>query len=92
MNKRRTLTLSASNVDPAPDESFFDGSKVSILSAGVNFSAPIRGQTARRITLERASAKRMGAKVTEMDTSHVPMLSRPQAVLDVIRDAAKPVT
>ena len=42
--------------------------------------------------LERASAMRMGAKVTEMDTSHVPMLSRPQAVLDVIREAAKAVT
>lgn len=41
--------------------------------------------------LERASAKRMGAKVTEMDTSRVPMLSRPQAVLDVIRAAAKAV-
>jgi hypothetical protein len=41
--------------------------------------------------LERASAKRMGAKVTEMDTSHVPMLSRPQAVLEVNREAAKAV-
>jgi pimeloyl-ACP methyl ester carboxylesterase len=41
--------------------------------------------------LDGASAKRMGAKVTEMDTSHVPMLSRPQAVLDVIREAAKAV-
>ncbi len=41
--------------------------------------------------LERFSAKRMGAKTVEIATSHVPMLSRPKAVLDVIRDAAKAV-
>jgi pimeloyl-ACP methyl ester carboxylesterase len=39
--------------------------------------------------LERFVAKRMGAKVVETDTSHVPMLSKPEVVLDVIRDAAK---
>jgi hypothetical protein len=33
----------------------------------------------------------MGTKVVEMDTRHVPTLSRPQAVLDVIREAAKAV-
>jgi pimeloyl-ACP methyl ester carboxylesterase len=37
---------------------------------------------------QRASAKRMGAKVVEVDSSHVPMLSQPKAVLDVIRSAA----
>jgi hypothetical protein len=30
----------------------------------------------------------MGATVTEVASSHVPMLSQPQAVLDVIRRAA----
>ena len=34
-------------------------------------------------------AKRMGATVYELDTSHVPMLSQPERVLDVIRAAAK---
>ena len=38
--------------------------------------------------LERDSAKRMGAKTVELQSSHVPMLSQPQAVLDVIRAAA----
>jgi pimeloyl-ACP methyl ester carboxylesterase len=38
--------------------------------------------------LERAAAKRMGAKTVELDTSHVPMLSQPKAVLEVIRTAA----
>ncbi len=36
-------------------------------------------------------AKRMGAKVTEVDSSHVPMLSQPDLVIDVIRAAAKAV-
>jgi pimeloyl-ACP methyl ester carboxylesterase len=40
---------------------------------------------------ERFAAKRMGAKVTELDSSHVPMLSQPQAVVDVILNAAKAV-
>jgi pimeloyl-ACP methyl ester carboxylesterase len=38
--------------------------------------------------LERFVAKRMNAKTTELDSSHVPMLSQPDAVIDVIRDAA----
>ena len=41
--------------------------------------------------LERFFAKRMGATTYELDTSHVPMLSQPQSVLDVIRTAAKTV-
>lgn len=39
--------------------------------------------------LQRFVAKRMGARVTEADSSHVPMLSRPDLVIEVIRDAAK---
>jgi pimeloyl-ACP methyl ester carboxylesterase len=38
--------------------------------------------------LERFVAKRMGATVFETDSSHVPMLSQPEFVLDVIRKAA----
>ena len=41
--------------------------------------------------LERAMAKRMGATTYELDSSHVPMLSEPERVLDVIRAAAKAV-
>jgi pimeloyl-ACP methyl ester carboxylesterase len=41
--------------------------------------------------LERFFAKRMGAKVTEVAGSHVPMLSHPDLVIDVIRAAAKAV-
>ena len=39
--------------------------------------------------LERFFAKRMGATTYELDSSHVPMLSQPERVLEVIRTAAK---
>jgi pimeloyl-ACP methyl ester carboxylesterase len=42
--------------------------------------------------LERFVAKRMGAKTVEADSSHVPMLSQPELVLDVIREAARAVS
>ena len=41
--------------------------------------------------LERAMAKRMGATTYEVDSDHVPMLSHPEKVLDVVRAAAKAV-
>jgi pimeloyl-ACP methyl ester carboxylesterase len=41
--------------------------------------------------LERFVAKRMAATTFEIDSSHVPMLSQPDFVLDVIRQAAKAV-
>jgi len=41
--------------------------------------------------LQRAVSKRMGATTLEVRSSHVPMLSRPRDVLDVIRKAATSV-
>jgi pimeloyl-ACP methyl ester carboxylesterase len=41
--------------------------------------------------LERFCAKRMGATTVELKSSHVPMLSQPKAVLDVIRNASAAV-
>ena len=41
--------------------------------------------------LQRFVAKRMGAATTEVESSHVPMLSNPKPVLDVIRKAAQAV-
>jgi len=41
--------------------------------------------------LERAMAKRMGATTYELDSSHMPMLSQRERVIDVIRTAAKVV-
>jgi hypothetical protein len=39
--------------------------------------------------LERFSAKRMGAHTFDVDSSHAPMLSHPELVIDVIRGAAE---
>ena len=41
--------------------------------------------------LERFAAKRMGAHTYDVNSSHVPMLSRPDFVLGVIREAANSV-
>jgi pimeloyl-ACP methyl ester carboxylesterase len=41
--------------------------------------------------LQRFLAKRMGATVVELESSHVPMLSQPDAVIDFIRKAAAAV-
>jgi pimeloyl-ACP methyl ester carboxylesterase len=41
--------------------------------------------------LERFAAKRMGAQTVQLNSSHVPMLSHPREVLDVIRRAAAAV-
>jgi pimeloyl-ACP methyl ester carboxylesterase len=41
--------------------------------------------------LQRWVSKRMGATVTEVASSHVPMLSQPNVVIDVIRKAAAAV-
>src|SRR5262245_58111719 len=41
--------------------------------------------------LQRFAAKRMGATTTELASSHVPMLSQPAMVLDVIRAAARAI-
>ena len=38
--------------------------------------------------LQRSVSKRMGATVREVESSHVPMLSHPDFVIDVIRTAA----
>lgn len=42
--------------------------------------------------LQRFVAKRMNAKVTELSSSHVPMLSQPERVYQVIREAAEAVS
>ena len=41
--------------------------------------------------LQHFVAKRMNARVTELKSSHVPMLSQPQRVYEVIREAAEAV-
>ena len=42
--------------------------------------------------LQHFVSKRMNAKVTELQSSHVPMLSQPQRVYEVIREAAESIS
>lgn len=42
--------------------------------------------------LQRFLANRMNARITELQSSHVPMLSQPQRVYEVIREAAEAVS
>ncbi len=44
------------------------------------------------VALQRESASRMNARVTTLDTSHMSLLSAPQAVADVILDAVATVS
>ena len=46
------------------------------------------GDRAIKPELQRHMAQRIGARVTEVDASHVPFLSQPEAVARVILDAA----
>lgn len=41
--------------------------------------------------LQRWVSKRMGATVVEVESSHVPMLSKPDVVIEVIRSATKAI-
>jgi hypothetical protein len=41
---------------------------------------------------ERLFAQRMGATTVEIESSHVPMISQPQAVADLIETAAESVS
>jgi pimeloyl-ACP methyl ester carboxylesterase len=41
--------------------------------------------------LQRWVSKRMGATVVEVESSHVPMLSKPDVVIEVVRKAAKAI-
>ena len=41
-----------------------------------------------RPEVQRFAAERMGATIREVNSSHVPMLSKPEVVIDVIRAAA----
>jgi pimeloyl-ACP methyl ester carboxylesterase len=41
------------------------------------------------LNLEQFAAERIGAKIRPVDSSHIPMLSHPDFVLDVIREAAE---
>lgn len=80
----------ATHMVPVPD--LFD-QKVDGVAWKTKPTSYIVGKRDRTVNpeLQRFVAKRMGAKTYELDSSHVPMLSQPDKVLDVIREASKAV-
>jgi pimeloyl-ACP methyl ester carboxylesterase len=80
----------ATAMSPVPD--LFD-QKVEGIAWRSKPSAYIVANNDRTVhpDLERFAAKRMGATTYELDSSHVPMLSHPEAVLNAIRNAVSAV-
>jgi len=56
-----------------------------------SWSIVAKGDRTVHPDLERFAAKRMGATTIELNSSHVPMLSQPEKVLEVIRTAVAAV-
>jgi pimeloyl-ACP methyl ester carboxylesterase len=77
----------------APDANLFTGDRSGPPAWKTKPSWSIIGKRDQTVhpDLERYLAKRMGATTLELDSSHVPMLSHPQAVVDVIIKAANAV-
>jgi hypothetical protein len=75
------------------DASSWSGVIERLQAKGVSVTAPanpLRGIAADSAT--RSMAERAGAKITEVDGSHVIMVSQPEAVTNVILEAVAAVT
>jgi pimeloyl-ACP methyl ester carboxylesterase len=77
----------------APDANLFTGDRSGPPAWKAKPSWYIVGKQDQTVQpdLERYLAKRMGATTLELDSSHVPMLSHPTVVIDVIVKAASAV-
>ena len=77
----------------APDADLFNQQKLDRVPWGSKPNWFIVAQNDRTVhpELQRFLAQRMKAQVTEVPSSHVPMLSKPDVVLGVIRQAAAAV-
>jgi pimeloyl-ACP methyl ester carboxylesterase len=78
----------ATHFAPAADLFTFKPSGVAWKSKPSSYVVATNDRTVHP-DLQRFVAKRMGATVYEVASSHVPMLSHPALVIDVIRNAAK---
>lgn len=88
-DQEKKLVLATQGV-PKPD---MFGSKVGGTGWKSKPSWYIVGKNDRTVPpdMERFVAKRMGATTYEFDSSHVPMLSQPERVLEVIRTASQAI-
>jgi pimeloyl-ACP methyl ester carboxylesterase len=77
----------------APDAELFNTPKLKGVAWKSKPSTYILATEDRTVNpdLQRAIAKRMNATAVEVESSHVPMLSQPQVVIDAIKKAAASV-
>lgn len=66
----------------------FSGSLLPQLGEGPSWLICCENDHVLLISLERDTARRLGARTTVLQSSHVPMLSRPGDVADIIAGAA----
>jgi pimeloyl-ACP methyl ester carboxylesterase len=72
---------------PIAEAGFSDASTAAAWKHLPSWAVVGKGDKAAGADLVRSMAERAGAKITEIDASHVVMISQPQAVTDVILDA-----
>ena len=92
----KQCALMAATQRPAALAAFSDASGEPAWKKLPSWAVVAVGDKAAGTDVIRSMAKRAGAKITEIEGSHVIMVSKPQAVTDVILEAlqsvAKPVT
>jgi len=72
---------------PVGAAGFSDASAAAAWKTLPSWAVVATGDKAAGTDLTRSMAERAGAKITEVDASHVVMVSQPQAVADVILEA-----
>jgi pimeloyl-ACP methyl ester carboxylesterase len=72
---------------PVGAAGFSDASAAAAWTTLPSWAVVATGDKAAGTDLTRSMAERAGAKITEVDASHVVMVSQPQAVADVILEA-----
>jgi pimeloyl-ACP methyl ester carboxylesterase len=83
--------IMAATQRPVADGAFSDPSGVPAWKTVPSWAVVATGDKAAGADVIRSMAKRAGATITEVDGSHVIMISQPQVVTDVILTAAAAV-
>jgi pimeloyl-ACP methyl ester carboxylesterase len=82
-------TFMANSQMPVAKSAWLETTKVASWHDKPSYGIVATKDFALNVDLERWMYKRSGAKVTEIDASHAVFISQPQAVVDVIEEAAK---
>jgi pimeloyl-ACP methyl ester carboxylesterase len=79
--------LMAATQRPIADSAFSEQTKAAAWKTLPSWAVVAKGDKAAGADVIRSMAERAGAKITEVEGSHVIMISQPEAVTDVIMDA-----